>query len=461
MAKKYLNRRTLLRGMIGGSLATIALPPLGAMLNTNGDAFADGSELPTRFMTWFFGNGILPDKWEPLTVGPNYELNEQMVPLTAFRDYINVISGLANLSAKKITHHEGMTAFNGYTMVEQMGLFSKAGGPTIDQRIADAIFARHGEGVTPIKSVQLGVSKRLSIMDAGTTMHSLSHRGPNEPLFPEMNPQEVWQQLFGEFVPKPDDRALRLSILDAVREDVATLKTKLGAKDKQRLDAHLTSVGELESKIMSAPPSCMIPDMPTEANMDMNGQEPITAVNNAMADLLAYAFTCDITRVASMLWIGGAAETTFAEIDDFNGHHNNSHDNSPAGLERINNGVIYIMERLAMMLERFQQQEDVLEMGSNLLDSTIIYVSSDCSEGWTHSIERMPLMVIGNGRGKLKSPGEHIMVTPPPGDTGNISDLLLSLLRCFDPAAESVGGDVCISTTPFADIFPGGVVPGA
>ena len=108
-----------------------------------------------------------------------------------------------------------------------------------------------------------------------------------------------------------------------------------------------------------------------------------------------------------------------------------------------------------------EQTEDVLEMGSNLLDSTIIYVSSDCSEGWTHSIKRMPLMVIGHGRGKLRSPGEHIMVTPPPGDTGNISDLLLSLLRCFDPAAESVGGDVCISYDPFPDIFPGGVVPGA
>ncbi|MCA9693201.1 MAG: DUF1552 domain-containing protein [Myxococcales bacterium] len=443
---KFLNRRTFLRGMIGGSLAAVALPPLEAMMNSNGTAFADGTDLPVRFITWFFGNGVLPDKWEPTIIGPGWELTEQLMPLAAHKDYISVIAGLRNHSEKKITHHEGMTAYNGYTMVEQQGLFSKAGGPTIDQLIADAL-----AGQTPIKSIQLGVSKRLSIMDSGTTMHSISHRGPNEPLHPEFNPQVVWQSLFGEFQPKPDDKALRLSILDAVRDDTKRLQLRLGKKDNERLDAHLQGVSELETKINAIMPVCELPSMPAETNDDINGQEPLTAVNQAMADLLAYAFICDITRVASCLFVGGAAETTFAEINDFNGHHNNTHDPSPQGLMRINAGVIYIMERLAEWLSRFKASED--DMGLNLLDSSIIYVGSDCSTGWDHSITRQPILVCGHGRNQLKYPGEYLQVTPPPGDAMNISDLLLTFAQRFDPAIASVGGDSCVSTTPYTPIL--------
>src|SRR5207237_1151386 len=70
----------------------------------------------------------------------------------------------------RITHHEGMTLLTGATMRQVSGLFSKAGGPSVDQLAADQISA----GV-PIRSIQVGVSKRLSIMDSGTTMHNLSH----------------------------------------------------------------------------------------------------------------------------------------------------------------------------------------------------------------------------------------------------------------------------------------------
>ena len=52
-----LHRRTMLRGMLGGSAVALGLPVLEAMLNGNGDAYANGDALPCRLVTWFFGNG--------------------------------------------------------------------------------------------------------------------------------------------------------------------------------------------------------------------------------------------------------------------------------------------------------------------------------------------------------------------------------------------------------------------
>jgi hypothetical protein len=444
MKKMVLNRRAILRGMMGGAATFVALPMLEAMMNANGDALADGNPLPKRFVTWFFGNGVRLARFEPSATGPNFPLSEELQPLAANQSYLNVCTGLQNRCYMQITHHEGMTAFSGYNFQYQGGLSSYSSGPTIDQVIADTIGP-----VTPIPSIQCGVSKRLSIMDGGTTMYALSHRGPSEPLYPKMNPQEVWNNLFGGYLPKPDDKDLRLSVLDAVKQDANTLRARLGAADKLRLDNHLSSIADLEHKIQAIQPVCSPPPMPAETNTDVNGKEPITSVNQAMSDLIAYAFKCDITRVASMLFIGGAAETVFDEINQNNGHHNNTHNGGAQ--EAVHQGVLYIMARFNDFLTTLR---NVVEPdGLNLLDSTIVYCSSDCSEGISHSIQRQPIILAGHGRNSLKFPGIHYQAAPSPQSVGNMSDVLLSCLRAFDPAAPSVGKDEPISTTPLVEIM--------
>ncbi|MCY1061424.1 DUF1552 domain-containing protein [Nannocystis sp. SCPEA4] len=441
--RRTIPRRTFLRGLVGGSTAVLGLPLLEAMLDRHGEALADGSPLPTRFVTWFFGNGVILPRFEPAATGPNYPLSEQLQPLANVRDYVTVLTGLRNRCETTVTHHEGMTVFNGYTMAELNGLFSKAGGPTIDQLIA----AKIGQD-TPIASVHLGVSKHLSVMDSGTTMHALSHKGTNEPQYPQFNPQQVWTDLFGTFAPNADDRALRSSILDAVRDQTAKLRTRLGTLDNQRLDAHLDGVSALEKKIEATVPMCALPEKPTETNVDVGGVEPITAVNDLMSDLLVYAFQCDITRVASMLFHGGAAETVFSEIGLWSGHHNNSHAQDSADLQA---GILHIMARFADMLEKFKAAVDI--DGKNLLDTSIIYCSSDCSEGWTHSIERQPIILAGHGRNQLVYPGIHVQAAPYPQSDGNTSDVLLTCLQAFDKTATSIGAGAPMSTTPMEEIM--------
>ncbi len=58
---KALNRRTVLRGMLGGTAVSVALPFLDCFLNTNGTALAaTGGELPVVFGSWFQNLGFNP-----------------------------------------------------------------------------------------------------------------------------------------------------------------------------------------------------------------------------------------------------------------------------------------------------------------------------------------------------------------------------------------------------------------
>jgi hypothetical protein len=443
MGSKYLNRRMMLRGMLAGVGAAIALPTLEAMLNSNGEAFADGTAIPKRFMTWFFGNGVILKRFVPTGEGASYVLSEQLEPLKNVKDYVSVLTGFNNRCEHQVTHHEGMTIFNGYTMAQLNGLFSKAGGPTIDQVIASRIAQN-----TPIPSAHVGISRRLSVMDSGTTMHYLSHKGTEEPQPPEFNPQAVWNALFNSFTPPEDPSGkLRVSVLDAVRDNTAQLRKRLGVKDNQRLDAHLEGINTLEKKIKALPPVCTKPGMPDEKNPEGIGNEPLTSTSEAMSDLLAYAFACDITRVASYLFIGGAAETVLTEIGHNNAHHNDTH-SFPGAEQEINAGVIYFMQRLAYMLEKFKATPD--GANGNLLDNTIVYCSSDCSEGWSHSIDKQPIILAGRGGDSLIYPGIHYN-----GQGGNPTDVLLTCLQAFDPTATEVGGGAPYSNTPCTAIKAG------
>jgi len=52
------NRRSLMRGLLGGAGVVVGLPALDLFLDGNGVAWADGAKLPTRFGTYFWGLGL-------------------------------------------------------------------------------------------------------------------------------------------------------------------------------------------------------------------------------------------------------------------------------------------------------------------------------------------------------------------------------------------------------------------
>src|SRR5262249_55329361 len=107
--RSRISRRTLLKGLTaaGGQIA-VGLPPLVAMFNSHGTAYAAAAAgatavkekpIESRFLLWFNGNGIPERYWIPSEEGADYRMTPCLSPLAPFRSDVHVLSGLDNASA--------------------------------------------------------------------------------------------------------------------------------------------------------------------------------------------------------------------------------------------------------------------------------------------------------------------------------------------------------------------------
>jgi hypothetical protein len=445
-----ISRRTLLRG----TGAAVALPVLEAMLNSHGTAFAQGAPLPKRFAVWFFGNGVRLDRWVPKQTGANWALTEALAPLVDagrkidVKRYVNVVSGYNIKIQQQRGHHDGLAAMMSGAKIIPLPAngapySSKFSARSIDQIAADKI----GAG-TAFGSLQLAVSKRY-IRGEGPTLQYLSHRGPDEPLPQEANPAALYNRLFAKVqaTPTADPRdQLRVSVLDAVRDDAKRLQAKLGTNDRARLDAHLTAISEARSRILALPPTvtsaCVKPAAITETNQDVNGAEQIEKVSNLMADMLAIAWACDLNRVATLQFSGSVGYHTYTEISGGqprDTEHGLSHDNNQQ--DKVHDAVVFTMRNFAYFLDKLQKTPDGT---GNVLDRSCILCTSDLAEGLSHSSTDYPILVAGGAGGALKTPGVHVRSTS--GE--NTSDVLLACMQAIGTGLTNVGVDEGASSNP-------------
>jgi hypothetical protein len=436
--KKRLSRRTVLRSAAVGAGA-IALPTLDIMLNDHGTAYAqDGSALPKRFGVYFWGNGVRLSLWNPSSTGAGYALTEELAPLEGVKDYVSVVSGMKIKTGNERGHHAGTVGIlSGSPMLPQdpmgAGYASTFTAPSIDQVVA----ARIGDQ-TRFKSLELGISRAI-VTGEGSTLRYLSHNGENSPNAPEYSPRAAFDRLFGMGFTAPggmtmvDPRlALRRSVLDAVRQDAADLRARLGTNDRRRLDQHLDSIRALENQIIAIeeaepPPSaCMAADDPGDVSSDN-----LTNVTDAMANLLALSLACDQTRVFSIMFSGSVSLQVYREIGITTEHHGLSHD-EPGNQEKVHQITTFIVDRFATFLERLR---DTPEGDGNLLDNCAILASTDCAEGQPHSIDDYPILVAGKAGGALAHPGIHYRSS----DGENTSKVLLTLLQAMDLDVSEYG----------------------
>ena len=154
--RKPMNRRRMLKGLLGGAAVGVGLPALDAMLNTNGTAFAQGAAIPTRFGLWFWGNGIRREHWIPDQIGANWAPKAELAPLVnaGLKGDISVVSGLEIKTATH-PHHSGMTGILTGAHYHQVGttrdtIVSTCAYPSVDQ-----LAAAHFEGQTPFRSIEV------------------------------------------------------------------------------------------------------------------------------------------------------------------------------------------------------------------------------------------------------------------------------------------------------------------
>jgi uncharacterized protein DUF1552 len=425
-----VSRRTFLKkaGMTG-AVTVIGLPPLEAMFNAEGTAYAAESavgkvvEAPveSRFVFWFNGNGIPERYWIPTETGPDYTLTPCLSPLAPFRNDFHVLSGLDNAAARKPGpgngHHNSMSALVSGCQFTGRG----AGGPSIDQVIAAKI-----GGNSRFRSIQVGVCQESF---GESIQRNMSWADRDRPLPPEMTPHKLFDRLFGAREEGWIKR--KCSVLDTVGDDVRQIKTALGRDDQGRVDDYLSSIRDMERAIAGLPHEygkVMAPE-------DEGDMRDWPRISRLQSDLLAHALACGQTRVASYMltkcqglcrfpWLGLTAER----------HHDYTHDNAgtPESQRRMRDICRWHVEEFAYLLGKLKS---IPEGDGTLLDHCCLVYAHEHAEADIHKNNGLAMLVAGHAGGLVA--GRHTKVT------GTVGDLYLAL------ANRVIGAD--IESFPTAD----------
>lgn len=435
LKNRKLDRRTMLRGLLGGTAVSIALPPLEIFFNNSGNAYAIGGGFPTRFGLFFWGNGVLPQHWVPDGEGEGDEwtLSEQLAALKNVKQHVSVISGMSVKTGAQnnIPHESGASGILTGSQWEGTDAGGTPLAPSVDQVIAAELGA-----LTRFKSIEFGAEP-----GEGYSWSGLNSRNP-----PESSPAALFERIFGGSFRLPGDDVgpdprlgQRRSVLDVVMEDAKALQARLGQTDRERLEQHLTSLRELEQRIdfiEKNPPNyeaCNYPDEPLSDYPPIDERPQMAEKHRAMTDIMIMALACDQTRVFSNFFSRPVNNILFLKPGETNanlGHHQLTHD-EPGDQPTVNEIVKIIVGEFAYMVERMSE---IAEGDGTLLDNSAVLATTDCSLGRTHSLDDYPLVIAGRAGGNLKT---DIHYRDPAGD--NASKVILSLIRAVGVTAASFG----------------------
>ena len=454
MNNRILSRRTLLRGAVGGAAVALALPTLEAMLPSR---TAGAAALPPIFGVFYWANGMpwhaghgaeqaaagTPDLWTPGATGEGYAPSELLAPLAPFQP--SVVTGLTPKTevpplppGQEDGHMRGfMVALTGDRILQETATTQSytltALRPSLDQYVA-----KHTNFYASEKpfysSLVLGVST-ARFHDYGH-WNAISYNGPDSLNLPVMDPLQLYGMLFsvpqnGELVKR------RAALLDAVKEDAKDLQKRLGAADKARVDAHLTHLSEIQHRLQAVGLACEAPGAPVPT-------DDLIAKTGLMADLLAHALACGLTRVFSFMLTSPATTHVFGNLGSPNDMHSTCH----AGeWQQVKSITTYQMQAFAAFLGKLQATTD--PTGASLLDRALVFGTSEYGEGWKHSVAEMPCILAGKANGALR-PNVHVRKPD-----GNFSVAHVTMLRALGIPTPEFGFNGGQTSEQFSELLTG------
>jgi uncharacterized protein DUF1552 len=438
LTKKHISRRMVLRG----AGAVLSLPFLDAMVPA-ATALAQTAASPKpRFVGCFVPHGMAPGYWVPKTEGPLVgELPYNWIPLEPFRNQSVILSGLHSRSAEPppgVTgaDHWVASAFLCANKPKKTAGADVYNGTTIDQIIAQKIGQ---ENLMP--SMQLAVedpganSSNCGEGYSCTYTNTISWSSPTSPLPMELNPQVVFERMFGDGS-TPEQRTARRkrdqSILDSMTSSLARLRKDVSASDRQRLDEYAQNVDEIERRLQIAMKASTV--APENMAVPVGVPQTFDEHIKLQFDLLALAFQADITRVGTLLFARDLTGRTYPESEaPTAGFHGVSHHGEDprriAELAKIN---VYHVKMIAHLADRLSK---TMDGDGTLLDHSLILYGSNMGNSNQHVHYDVPHVLVGGLNGKLKG-GRHIAYPSKTVPTGN---LLLSILDKYDIHQESLG----------------------
>jgi len=424
---RALPRRTVLKGL-GASLA---LPFLDAMIPPGLRALV---RAPIhRFQTFYVPNGMAMQYWSPSVVGRAFEMTPILEPLAPFRDQMLVLSGV---QANWVQIHAGASG-SFLTGIPQ-------GGRTETEIFADVsmdqILARQFGRETQVASLELSMDAPANAGACSSNLscvytHTLSWRGPTQPLPTEYNPRAVFERLFGdagstERGAREQRLAQQKSILDSVNDKLRQLRREIGAQDQVKVEQYTEAIRDIERRIERAESQIdmELPEFPQPEGAPADFEDHL----ELMMDLQLVALQADLTRVITFMLGKEQSPRPYPQIGVPEAHHPLSHHNDqPELVERMSHINRYHTELFSRYLTKLRETPDG---DGSLLDSMTILYGSGISNSTRHSGDNLPLLVMGGGAGTLRG-GRHLKYDDEPG----MANLLVTLMDHMGVSVDHIG----------------------
>lgn len=407
-------------------------------------AFAQGMDTPRRLGVFYVPNGIHMPEWTPDTTGAGWSAKEILQPIASMRDHVSIITGLENNAGWAMgdgpgDHARGTGTFLTARRVRKTNGSDIQNGVSMDQVAADAL-----KDKTRFPSLQFGMDGGSSTgnCDSGYSCayaRNISWANDTTPLPKITDVRQAFDYSFGGFDPSQGAeaiarrRALRKSVLDYVKEDTTRLKGQLGQKDNVKLEQYMEGLRELERR----------------AEMDNNGpvcnppSEPGSSTTfgekaQLMADIMASNFECDMTRVITFMLSNAGSGRNYQNepgvMVSGNHHQISHHESKQENYDKLVAIAKWEVTQFAYFVNALQDKMDV--DGNTVLHNSLLFFSSEISDGNRHNHDKLPVMIAGSGGGQFRS-GEHIEVP----DKTPIANLFLTMLQNVGVQGNSFGMD--------------------
>jgi hypothetical protein len=429
VTRRPLSRRAVLRG----AGAAIGLPMLSAMLPPG---VASAATPRSRFACIYIPHGAVMRLWTPAVDGTGFEFPPILRALESYRERVNVVSDLT----LPLAYGEDASAGANHTRSSAVWITCARPETGATPRLgvsADQVAAQAFGQDTPLPSLELslepgGLSGGSGL--SGAYRNTIAWRTPSAPLPMEVNPQVVFERLFGDGATS-EQRARRreqaASLLDSVLEDAAALTRRLPGDDRARLERHLEDVREVERRIELAGAKVdrdmALPSRPSGVPDDFEQHARL------MFDLLALSFAADLTRVGTLMIAKEVSNAVYPASGVNDPFHNLSHHSEiAANIERYARlNAYHTTATLAYFLGKLR---DTPDGDGTLLDHSLVLYGSGMSNSNQHDHGPLPTIVAGGASGALEG-GRHIRA----GAETPMANLLVALLDKLGAPVDSFG----------------------
>jgi hypothetical protein len=233
ITKRHISRRTVLKG----AGAALALPLLDAMVPA-ATALAQTAASPKpRFVGCFVPHGAAPGYWVPEKVGDNPDIPFNWKPLEPFREHLTIEwpafpVGGAPPGATGADPGCGGLPVRQQTAKDHRRRRLRGHDDRSDHRAAD----RRRQPAAVDAAGRRGSRVELEQLRRGLQLHAtntISWSSPTQPLPMELNPQVVFERMFGDGSTVEQRAARRKrdnSILDSLNSSLSHLRGEISAR---------------------------------------------------------------------------------------------------------------------------------------------------------------------------------------------------------------------------------------